>query len=101
MGVEVEHMLEIKANAPDPDVIAIALDQGRLLVTYDRRLSALIFVEGLEHPGILLVRDLDLTPEEQSEITARVICDRYHELLGNFSTISDGRLRINRGGRRA
>jgi predicted nuclease of predicted toxin-antitoxin system len=100
MGVDVAHMLEIEASAPDRDVIPIALHQDRLLVTYDRRLSALIFVEGLQHPGILLVRDLDLTPEEQAAVTARVVCARYNELRGNFSTISNGRLRINRGGRR-
>jgi len=91
-------MLQIDPPARDPDVIATALREGRLLVTYDRRLSALVFVEGLRHGGILLFRDLDLTPDERAQLTARVIRDRYEELLGHFSTVSGGRLRIHQEG---
>ena len=97
VGADVAHMLEIDPPASDPGVIATALREERLLVTYDRRISALIFVEGLSHGGILLVRDLDLSPDERAELTARVVRAAYEELLGHFSTVSRGRLRIHRG----
>jgi predicted nuclease of predicted toxin-antitoxin system len=55
IGADVAHMLDIKPSAKDPEVISTALRDERLLVTYDRRLSALIFVERLQHAGVLLV----------------------------------------------
>jgi predicted nuclease of predicted toxin-antitoxin system len=98
LGADVAHMLQIEPSANDADVIAGLLRQERLLITYDRRLPTLIFFHGLTDPGILLVRDLDLTPDERAEVTARVVRERYDELLGHLATISRGCLRIHRGG---
>jgi len=65
-------------------------------VTFDRRLSAFIFVDGLPHGGILVVRHPDLTVHERAALIARVVHDRYSELVGNFSTLQNSRLRIHR-----
>lgn len=95
-GADVLHMLEIDATMEDPDVIALARRDDRLLVTSDRKLSSFVFVDGIPHGGILIVREPRLTLSECGALIVEVMLDRYGELVSNFSTLQNGRLRIHR-----
>lgn len=99
VGADVLHVLDVDPRMDDRDVISLANSEDRLLITLDRRLSALVFVEGLQHAGVLLIREPTLSAGERAELTAAVLRDRNDELMGNFSALANGRLRIHKRGK--
>lgn len=95
-GAGVLHMLDIDATMEDPEVIALAKRDDRLLITLDRKLSAFVFVDGVPHGGILVVREPRLQLNECAALIVDVVLEQYNQLVGNFSTLQNGRLRIHR-----
>jgi len=97
VGPDVATMLTIQPEMPDAQVLSLANRENRLLITLDRKISDLVFVHGLPHAGILLVREPHLPGSERAGLTPDVVKRRYTEMLGRFSSLCGGRLRIHRG----
>ncbi len=53
------------ATSPDEDLLALAFEQERILVTKDKDFGKLIFVQHLPHPCV--IRLARLTPTEEAE----------------------------------
>ncbi len=94
---DVAHMLRIRPSMPDREVLALASAEDRLLITLDRKISDLVFVHALPHAGVLLVREPDLVPAERARLIANVVRSSYADMVGRFSTLSGGRLRMHKG----
>ncbi len=96
LGGDVAHMLRISPSMPDRQVLALATSMERLLITLDVRFSDLVFVHGMPHAGVLLVREPDLVPARRALLVRDIIQTHYPTMVGHFSTLSRGRLRIHR-----
>src|SRR5688572_16883290 len=64
-GHDVEFAPEIKAGAPDTDWLSRAEADQRLIVTCDKDFGELIFRDGLNSHGVVLLRLEDLTIPER------------------------------------
>ena len=95
LGADVAHMLRISPSMPDRQVLALATDTNRLLITLDVRFSDLVFVLGLPHAGVLLVREPGLVPARRAILVCDILQAHYPSMVGRFSTLSRGRLRIH------
>ena len=71
-------------------------ERGALLVTADKDFGELVFRQRLVHTGVLLLRLEGLTNPTKAELVAAAFRDRGHELLGAFSVLSPGQIRIRR-----
>lgn len=80
---------------PDRQVLAIALEEQRILVTEDRDFGELVFRHRLSHVGVLYLR---LPPMELEKKVARlrVVLERHTESLDQFLVITTHTVRVRR-----
>src|SRR5258708_5656785 len=79
----------------DEDVLAIAHQEHRILITNDRDFGELIFRQQLSHSGILLFR---LTPYDANihlrKKRLQYILDNYTDQLSHFLVVTAKRVRV-------
>jgi predicted nuclease of predicted toxin-antitoxin system len=94
-GHEVLSAVAIDPKASDERLMAVAIEDDRVLVTEDKDFGELIFVRKLPHGPI--VRLVELSIDEQVGGMAELL-ERYaHELSGPvIFTVTRGRIRIRR-----
>ncbi len=95
-GHEVIYVAELSPSVTDDDVLGQANGRGALLITADKDFGELVFRRRLVHSGVLLLRLAGLTNPTKAEIVAEVCRERGAELLGAFSVVSPGQIRIRR-----
>ena len=72
-GHDVLYIAEIGAGTSDTDIVALAHEEGRLLLTEDKDFGDLVFRWGKPVPGLVLVR---IAPENSSFTTKRLAAPR-------------------------
>ncbi|MCY4164746.1 MAG: DUF5615 family PIN-like protein [Gammaproteobacteria bacterium] len=94
-GCDVVSVLERMPHAPDEAVLALALEENRVLVTEDNDFGELVFLQGLPHAGI--VRLVDMTPAERADIM-RFLLETYTDAMrdGAIIVVTKDRIRIRR-----
>ena len=96
-GHDVLSALERNPRATDEELLALALEEGRILVTEDKDFGELVFVRKLPHPCI--VRFVALTVAEK--VTAmRELIGQHAEAMseGALIVVMRRRVRIRRSG---
>lgn len=84
------------AQATDSDLLTIARDQARILITRDRDFGGLVFVEG-RGPGVVYLRILPSTRSAvHVELERVLITHTEDELHRSFVVIEPGRYRIRK-----
>jgi predicted nuclease of predicted toxin-antitoxin system len=84
------------AQAADSDLLRVAQEQGRLLVTRDRDYGGLVFVQG-SGTGVIYLRILPSTQGAVHAEFERVLAlYREKDLLGAFVVIEPGRHRFRK-----
>jgi predicted nuclease of predicted toxin-antitoxin system len=97
LGHDVLSAAAIDPKASDERLMALALQDERVLVTEDRDFGELIFVRKLPHGPI--VRLVELSVNEQVQGMAELLERRAAELAGAvIITVTRGRIRIRRQG---
>ena len=84
---------DFKPSIPDSEVLAIALKEDRVLITFDRDFGELVFKEKQLHKGILYFR---LGPIDLSTEISRLnyVLENYAKYLNKFITITGKRVRV-------
>ena len=95
-GHDVLYIAETAAGLSDSNVIALALDEKRLLLTEDKDFGDLVFRRERAIPGVVLMR---VGPENLALKAMRLAAaiERYGQgLFGRYTVIEDGRFRSRR-----
>ena len=95
-GHSVEAIAERSPGVEDPAVLALATRLDAVLVTADTDFGELVFRQGQASAGVLLVRVPGLTAQQKAELVAAAIQAHGDELIGAFSVVSPGAVRIRR-----
>lgn len=86
------------AQAEDAELLRIAHEQGRILMTRDRDFGGLVFVRG-GGPGVIYLRVLPSTQNAvHAELERVLTLYSEQELQGSFVVIEPGRHRIRKLG---
>ena len=94
-GHDVLSALERNPRATDEELLALAMEEGRILVTEDKDFGELVFVRRLPHPCI--VRFVEMTAAEK--VTAmRELIEQHPDLMseGVLIVVTRTRVRIRR-----
>jgi predicted nuclease of predicted toxin-antitoxin system len=87
----------VRTDAPgstDPDVLARAVADGRLLLTFDKDFGELAFRLGLPAtPGVVLFRSSLADPTAAADFIVRTLAART-DWPGHFSVVDDQRIRM-------
>ena len=93
-GHEVVSIAELSTSVSDEEVLRQANDRGALRVTADKDFGELVFRLGRLHAGVVLIRLAGLPASLKADIAAEALRDHASELLGAFSVIAPGFVRI-------
>jgi predicted nuclease of predicted toxin-antitoxin system len=77
----------------DREVLAIALREGRVLVTDDRDFGELVFRQRQRHSGVIYFRLRDTLLQTRLTRLAYVL-ERYSKRLDEFVVVTDHRVRL-------
>jgi predicted nuclease of predicted toxin-antitoxin system len=86
---------DYRAGLSDPDVLAIAVREQRILITDDTDFGELVFRRQLAHAGIILYR-LGRSPLDAKTVWLDHVLDRYAARLDQFLVITPRGIRIRR-----
>ena len=95
-GHDVVYVAELSPSLPDDEVLQQANARSAVLMTADKDFGELVFRQGLMHSGVVLLRLAGLANATKAEVVAEVCRDRTAELIGAFSVVSPGQVRIRR-----
>lgn len=92
-GHDVLYIAESAASLSDVEVIALASQEGRLLLTADKDFGELVFRRGQAVPGLILLR---VDPENGPFVRKRLLeaVDRFGQgLFGRYVVVDEVRFR--------
>lgn len=93
-GHDVLAIAEIAPRAGDTDILALAVDDKRILVTNDKDFGELVFRSRQDHHGVMLFRLKDESAVNQVRILADVLHRYADRLSGQFIVITETKIRI-------
>ncbi len=93
---DVIHVAETHSGIADEQVLDIANQESRILVTKDKDFGELIFRLQKIHTGIILIRLENLKPKLKAEIVIEAVVKHFSELEGAFIVIQPGVVRIRK-----
>lgn len=93
-GYDVLTVSSLMARAGDTQVLAYAFQERRILVTIDKGFSRRVFKNRESHSGVILLRPpVDTTPEKL-RMLQKLIPPLEGDLVDNFVTVSENRIRF-------
>jgi predicted nuclease of predicted toxin-antitoxin system len=95
-GPDVSRVSQIARGATDEEVVELALEQNRILLTEDKDFGQLVYAAGKETCGVLLFR---FPAEEREEIvrkTIELVKAEKEKLQESFVVLEPGKIRIRR-----
>lgn len=93
LGHDVAWIRVVKPGASDADVLAIAVAEGRVLLTFDKDFGELARATALPPAcGVVLVRIAMPRPNEASSVASLI--SARSDWAGRFSVIEPGRVRM-------
>ena len=95
-GYDVVAVSEIAQSAPDAEVLRIAVENDRILITEDSDFGEWIFSHGKRMRGVLFIRFPANVRSKLSE-NVLLLVDKYgKDLIYGFTVIEPGRVRIKK-----
>ena len=92
-GHDVVYIAETAAGFSDADVITLAAQEARLLLTEDKDFGDLIFRRGRPVPGIVLMRVGSENAKLQTLRLAAAISQYGERLFGQYVVVEEARFR--------
>ena len=91
---EVDYIAEIKPGITDKQVINLANQKKRILITADKDFGEIVFRQRKISSGIVLYRLSGLANKEKSEKILSLIYEHQSSIEGNFTVITQKQIRI-------
>lgn len=95
-GFDVTYITELSPGIPDEEVIAIARDQSRVLITGDKDFGTLTFRNKMISEGVVLYRLSGMSNAEKADHISKVITDQINSLVDSFTVIGKELTRIRK-----
>ncbi len=93
-GFDATLITAINPSMSDVDILLIAENEARMVITMDKDFGDLVYHSGKAHKGVLLLRLEDASGEEKA-ITMQFIMENFKDQIeGKFCVFKNGRLRI-------
>ncbi len=84
---------DMPSDPGDDEILNLAREQGRVLVTLDKDFGELVFLKGLSHAGI--IRLAEIPSKVQGQVILSILQDHGDELTrGAIVTVTQNRIRL-------
>lgn len=95
-GYSVEAICELSPGMPDEAVLALAVKNGRLLLTEDKDFGEWIYAHEQAMAGVLLIRYPANTRAAMVKTIVDLIEQHGEDLTGSYTVLEPGRARIRK-----
>jgi len=95
-GLDIFSVREVNPAMNDSDILKIAVNEQRLIITMDKDFGELVFNSGMNHSGVLLLRMEDAGWKDKIKVLSEIFKKHAEEIIGNFSVYQKGKLRIRK-----
>lgn len=85
-------------GAGDEVVLRDANKQDAILITCDKDFGRMVFSQGRATAGVILVRLEGLSHATKADLVARAIDEHGADLIGVFTVVTPGMVRVRRTG---
>jgi len=92
-GFDIKHICGELASIKDEKVIAIAIEEDRLILTFDSDFGELIFKLGYRPKGVIYLRLKNYRPEEPGVIVEEVFENGTLQFAGYLTVIDRDKIR--------
>lgn len=92
-GVDIISILAVGIGMKDRDVLRTAIEQDRLLVTFDKDFGDLVFSARTVKKGVVLLRFAPTSPEQVAQ-KLKSLLDSGVKLENNFVVLGEERIRV-------
>jgi predicted nuclease of predicted toxin-antitoxin system len=93
-GHVVEYVAEMDPGVDDDEVLTLSNQLGAPLLTVDKDFGELVYRLGRVTHGVILIRLAGLSLSTKAALVARAVRQHEHALVGAFTVISPGAIRI-------
>jgi len=87
---------EFMHRSADAQLIELASQERRILITEDRDFGWLVFVSRTESAGVILLRFPGNARKTLAEVVLRMVREQRDNLAGSFVVVQPGHVRISR-----
>ena len=94
VGHDALAVAEIMPQANDPDILARAVSEERILVTNDKDFGEIVFRGGQAHHDVVLLRLHNESPANRVRVIKCVLEQYADRLVRNFTVATEGGIRI-------
>ena len=91
---DVKAVGDLNPRMTDDDILLLAVQEERLVITMDKDFGQMVFHTGRAHAGVLLLRMEDARSAEKVQAIQRIFTRHADSLSGNFCVYQDNRLRV-------
>ena len=95
-GYDVMCVSDIMPRADDSEVIELAVREKRIVLTEDKDFGQLIYAYGHKIPGVVFLRFPTSARRNIAEDVVKVVNQQGKNLIGCFTTVQPGQIRITR-----
>ena len=95
-GYDIAEIRIISPGASDNEVIEVANNEARILLTEDKDFGQLFFASSDKPPGVILIRFPANARKNITQSIIKFINDNAVKIKGNFVVIQPGRIRISK-----
>jgi predicted nuclease of predicted toxin-antitoxin system len=93
-GHDVFAVAEIMRQAADPDILTLALNEDRILITNDKDFGELVYRTGRTHHGVLLLRLHTESSTNRVRVVKSVLGKYGDRLASQFVVATESNVRI-------
>ena len=93
-GHDVVAVAEVFPRAEDPDVLARALDEGRILLTEDKDFGQLVYSSAHPSAGVMFFRFPARARGALAKAATDLVRQKGNQLPGRFVVVQPGRIRF-------
>jgi predicted nuclease of predicted toxin-antitoxin system len=93
-GHDVLAVAEIALSAEDPEVIRLAVEQGRVLLTEDKDFGQLVFAGAAPSAGVVLSRYPASARQVAIQTLVQLVQEKGNQLHDCFAVVEPGKVRL-------
>ncbi len=93
---DVRYVTEITPSINDEEVIRIANDEGRILITNDKDFGELVFRQSKIVLGVLLIRAINERASNKIRLVREVLEKARNKLAGYFVVVNEAGIRMKK-----
>ena len=96
VGHDVSSVGETTPSIMDENVLALAYQEERVLLTFDKDFGELVFRRRLPHAGVLLCRVAEIPMPERLTLITQILAQYGEELSGGFGVLTGHLFRLKK-----